>query len=391
MRYHCWIAALGLAAILGSALPAQPQGVKDRVKGLFHPKERAKKKQVNKDLMLSCIQQKAWMAYFKDDEGEVSPLRDTMSTENDEDWLGLRFTDYDGPRIRLGVLQVINKSAEAEENGGNGKIEVPVSGIREMLTVALFNTKRFDVIEQKRVEEVEKQQTRKDVTAPSPATIVSLGKVLDAQYLVYGTVNEWNPERGTKRVGPGGIFGGSKQEAEVAITFVLTDVATGQNLFTTAERARMGEWSFSYGGGQQGTEQKTPVSYAVRACANKAALKIASFLRNRKWKGSIVDVKGPNKVYVNAGSQQGMSPQLLLSVFTVKGIVRDAEGRMALGEDLQGTGTLMVDSVQPGFSIAHVQNGCKGIRKGDRVQLASPPSPPPVPPGCSAMDHSLAP
>lgn len=383
MRQRWWIAALGLAAVLGMDVPSHALGIKE----LFHPKERAKKKQANKDLMVSCIQQKAWMAYFKDDEGEISPLRDTMNTDNDEDWLGLHFTDYDGPRIRLGVLQVLNKSAEAEESGWNGKIEVPVAGIREMLTVALFNTKRFDVIEQKRVEEVEKQQTRKDVTAPSPATIVSLGKVLDAQYLVYGTVNEWNPDRGTKRVGPGGIFGGSKQEAEVAITFVLTDVASGQNLFTTTERARMGEWSFSYGGGQQGTEQKTPVSYAVRACANKAALKIASFLRNKKWKGSVVDVKGQD-VYINAGSQQGMTPELRLTVFTIKGIVKDEEGRMTLGEDLKGIGTLSVDAVQPGFSIAHVVNGCKGIKKKDRVELASQPVFPPVPAGCAEMDKS---
>jgi curli biogenesis system outer membrane secretion channel CsgG len=390
MRHRWWIAALSLAAVLALALPARPQGVKDRFKSLFHPKERAQKKQENKDLMLSCIHQKAWLAYFKDDEDVISPIRDTMNTDNDDDWLGLQFSDYDGPRIRLGVLKVINKSAETEENGGTGRIEVPVSGIQEMLTAALSDTRRFDVVEQKRAEEIKKQQTRKDVMEPSPTSIKEVGKLLGAQYLVYGTVNEWSPDRGRKSVGPGGVFGGAKQEAEVAITFFLTDVADGQNLFTTIERARMGEWSFSFTDGKQGTEQKTPVSYAVRACANKAAFKIARFLRDQKWKGSVVNVQGP-KIYVNAGSRQGMSPQLLLSVFKVKGIIKDVEGRMTLGEDLQGTGTLMVDSVQPGFSIAHVQNGCKGIKIGDRVELASPPSPPPVPPGCSGMDHSIAP
>jgi len=390
MRHRWWIAALSLAAVLGLALPARPQGFKDRVKGLFHPKEHAKKKQENKELMLSCIHQKAWLAYFKDDEGAISPIRDTMNTDNDDDWLGLQFTDYDGPRIRLGVLKVINKSAESEEYEGAARIEVPVSGIQEMLTAALYETKRFDVVEQKRVEEIKKQQTRKDVMEPSPASLKEAGKVLGAQYLVYGTVNEWNPNRGRKSVGPGGVFGGTKQEAEIVITFALTDVANGQTLFTTNERARMGEWSFSFANGQQGTEQKTPVSYAIRACANKAAFKIATFLRDQKWKGTVVDVQGP-KIYVNAGSRQGMSPQLLLSVFKVARIIKDAEGRMSLGEDLQGTGTLMVDSVQPGFSIAHVQNGCKGIKIGDRVELASAPTPPPVPQGCSAMDKTLAP
>jgi hypothetical protein len=178
-----WIAALLTVGALGWALPSQA-GIKD----LFHPKERAKKKQENKELILSCIQQKAWMAYFKDPDDVITPIRDTMNTENDDDWLGLRFTDYDGPRIRLGVLQVINKSAEAEEGGWNGKIEVPVAGIREMLTVALFNTKRFDVVEQKRDADIKKEQTRDDLMEPSPATIRSAGSVLGAQYLVYGTV-----------------------------------------------------------------------------------------------------------------------------------------------------------------------------------------------------------
>lgn len=386
MRHRWWIAALCTAALFGQSLPTQSLGIKDLLKF----KKRSAEKQENRDLMLSCIQQKAWLAYFKDADGAISPVRDTMNTDNDEDWLGLRFTDYDGPRIRLGVLRVINKSAESDETDSNGKIEVRVAGIREMLTAALFETKRFDVIEQKRVTEVEKQQTRKDVAEPSPSTILNAGKVLGAQYLVYGTVNEWSPDRSRRSVGPGGIFGGAKQEAEVSITFVLTDVANGQNLFTTTERARMGEWSFSYGDGQQKTENKTPVSYAVRACANKAALKIASFLRDRKWKGSVVKVKGSD-VYINAGSQQGMGPNLQLSAFTVTDIIKDTEGRMVLGEAMQGIGTLSVDSVQPGFSIAHAVNGCKKIKKGDRVELATQPVPPPGPPECKKMDATQAP
>jgi curli biogenesis system outer membrane secretion channel CsgG len=415
MRHRCWISALLAVAALGLALPSQA-GVKD----LLH-----RKKQVNKDLALSCIQQKVWLAYFKDDKDNISPIRDTMNTKDDSDWLGLRFTDYDGPRIRLGVLKVINKAAETEENGGTGRIAVNVAGIQEMLTVSLFNTKRFDVVEEKRAAEVKKEQTRTDVMAPSPNTIMHEGKLLDAQYLVYGTVNEWTPNRGKKSMatttggsalgglkkhladltGVGGV-GGTKQEAEVAITFVLTDVANGQNLFTTTERARMGEWSLKIVGAETGgTEQKTPVSYAVRACANKAALKIATFLRDRKWIGSVVDVKKPTKsaksaksskstksaIYINAGSQQGMAPDTLLLVLRVEGIVKDTEGRMILGEDLKAIGTLKVDTVQPGFSIAYVENTSKEIKKGDRVELATKPVLPPPPQGCKEMDQTLAP
>ncbi|HZF13757.1 MAG TPA: CsgG/HfaB family protein [Thermoanaerobaculia bacterium] len=388
MRYRRWIIALTLAAFLGPA-PSSQAGIKD----LLHRKEKKKQEQAQVGL---CIKQRAWIGYYQDDDGVRAAVRDTQSTENDQDWIGLRFTEYDGPRIRLGVLKVINKSAESEERGWAEKIEVPVSGIQEMLTVALYNTRRFDVVEQKRIQEVEGQQARKDVVEPSPTSIVNMGKVLGVQYLVYGTVNEWTPDRAHRSVGSGGLpglgglggmFKGGKNEAEVAITFSLTDVSNGQILYTTAERARMGEWSFGVGGpeGGGGTTQKTPVGYAIQACANKAAFKIATFLRNRKWRGSVVDIKGPD-IYINAGNQQGMAPQTKLSVNAVKGIVRDAESGTILGEDLRGIGTLEVIVVQTGFSVARVIDGCKGIKKGDRVELATAPVPPPTTPECAALD-----
>lgn len=339
---------------------------------------------------LACVRQRAWLAYFQDDEGQISPVRSTQNIDNDEDWIGLRFTDFDGPRIRLGVLKSIDKS---EERSSKDRIEVPVAGIQEMLTVALYNTKRFDVIEQKRVQEVQEQQTRKDVVEPSPTSIVNIGKVLGAQYLVYVTVNEWNPELASRNTGPGAIFNLGKKDAEVAITFTLTDVSSGQILFTTAERARMGEWSVGVGtpgGGDGVTQQNTPVGYAVRACANKAAYKIADFLKNRKWKGSVVEIK-KNVVYINAGSQQGMAPQTMLSAQAVMGLVKDRESGTVLGEDLRGIGTLEVVTVQPGFSIAEIKEGCKGLKVGDRVELATEPVPPEVSRECTALEASLAP
>lgn len=345
---------------------------------------------VRRDLIQECIEKKAWLAFFKDDKGRILPVRDTQGTSNDADWLGLRFTDYDGPRIRLGVLKVINRAPETEEREVGGQIEVPVSGIQEMLTVSLYGTKRFDVIEQRRIEEIQKQQTRKDVLVPSPGSIMKVGKALNAQYLVYGTVNEWIPDRSRKGLRPLGPLGGTKQESEVAITFSLADVKNGQILFTTSERAKLGEWSLDFQQEKTGagsTRQTTPVSYAIRVCSNKAALKIAAFLRDRKWEGSVVQIKGRD-VYVNAGSQQGMGQGLLLAVYRSKGTIRDLDPRMILGEDLMGIGGLEVYAVQPGFSIGRAKEATMDYKKGDRVEVARVSPPPPVPEGCKELDGS---
>ncbi|HYH47293.1 MAG TPA: CsgG/HfaB family protein [Thermoanaerobaculia bacterium] len=387
MKKLWWITALCTAAALGLALPSEAKE-SGKFKRILKPGERQKYQQQ----IEACVKKGAFIAYFKDDKGNLEPVRDTFNTQDDEEWLGLRFSEYEGPRIRLGVLRVINKSAEGEEREGSGRIEVPVAGIQDMLTSALYETKRFDVVEQKRVEEVKAQQTRTDTSEPAPVTIMNTGKVLGVQYLVYGTVNEWNPERGSRRLGPA-QFKAGKNEAEVTITFSLTDVSNGQILFTTSERARLGEWSFAFGGGPNGesgeAKQNTPVNYAIRACANKAAFKIATFLRDRKWKGSVVEIKKDGKktdYYINAGSQQGMAPNTKLSVQSVQGIVKDSETRTVLGEDLRGIGTLEVIAVQTGFSIARVVEVSKAVKKGDRVELATDPVIPPVPAECMALD-----
>jgi curli biogenesis system outer membrane secretion channel CsgG len=390
MKHRLWIAVLGMAALLGLVLPSHAMGLMSWLH-LGGGK--------TADQIASCVQRRAWMAYFKSGDGKMAPVRDTMNTDNDDDWIGLRFTDYEGPRIRLGVLKVINK-APAAEDGQNQKLQVPVSGIQEMLTVALYDTKRFDVIEQKRIQDVEHEQKRKDVAEPSPNTIINMGKVLGAQYLVYGTVNEWDPDRGGSSMGPGKFFKHEKKESEVAITFSLTDVASGQILYTTAERARLGSQSFSWmvpsetasrgarlpGGGGSSTE-KTPTNYLIQACANKAAFKIATFLRDRKWTGSIVDIKKAD-IFINAGSQQGMAPQAKLSVLSFERVLRDRENGTVLGEVTHGIGTLEVITVQTGFSIARIAEGCKKIKTGDRVELATPPAPQPSVPECDRLDKS---
>jgi hypothetical protein len=238
---------------------------------------------------------------------------------------------------------------------------------------------------------------------------MTVGRVLGAQYLVYGTVNEWDPNRASSGMKSGGgiralsskilgktfagavgSIGSSKKEAEVAVTFSLTDVANGQILFTTSERARLGERSLHWTAGtgeQMGSAASTPVNYVVRACANKAAFKIATFLRTRKWKGSVVQIKGAD-IFINAGSQQGMAPDSKLAVQAVRGLVRDPENHTILGEDLHGIGTLKVIAVQPGFSIARVFEGCKGLKPGDRVELATDPVPPQRIAACDALDPS---
>lgn len=340
--------------------------------------------QSKKAQIVTCIQAKAWPAYLVDKDGDPLPVRDTIDTGNDTEWLGLRYTPFEGPKLRLGVIRVENQSARFSADAANRQTEVPVAGIEELVTVALFNTGRFDVIERKKLNLVLREQGRKEAVEPSPKQLFEAGQVLGIQYLVYGTVHEWVPDRSNKK---GGLarFAGKKQEAEVAINFTLTDIANAQIHFTTVERAKIGEWALDFStkeGAAGGTTVRTPISYAVQACVNKAAFRIMLWLQGRSWKGAVVNIKGPD-LYINAGSDQGIKPGLRLSLFSRKGAIFDRN--IYLGEDLKGNGTLKVVSAQPGFSIARVEEGGKGIKLYDRVEITEPMVQAPVPPECSAM------
>lgn len=388
-------------------------------------------KKMDQELAKNCVKDSAWLAYFTDPDGTLAPVRDTGNSDHDEDWLGLRFTKYEGPRIRLGVLSVVNRTAETEASDGKEHLAVPAAGIQEMLTVALYDTKRFDVIEQKRIEEIKREQTRTDTlslaeslqtntatvnhSAPSkrtrtaaaelsPPAITSVGRVLGAQFLVYGTVNEWTPDRINRSAsGPSGLLSripgaGSlvgalgtpklaKNEAEVAITVTLADVATGQVLYTTTQRARVGASHLDLGGGSAGGEssEKTPVTYAIAASANKAAFEIARFLKDRKWNGAIVAREGA-KIYVNSGSQGGMQPGTVLRVKKVIKNVFDEESHTFLGEDTDNLCSITILKVAANFSVAGVvpPQDCPEIQTRYRVEVDKKLEPSPPRPECGS-------
>ena len=65
----------------------------------------------------------AWEAYIHDGEGRDRTLVQPVEQNDDDDWRFLKFTDYKGPRGRLAILRVENKSinpqSEDDEDGAS--------------------------------------------------------------------------------------------------------------------------------------------------------------------------------------------------------------------------------------------------------------------------------
>ena len=172
-----------------------------------------------------------------------------------------------------------------------------------------------------------------------------------------------------------GAIGGGKTTAEIAMSFRIVDATSGKVLFSETVRAEAGSWGLVLGGfggpggGMAGLDRSSPIGYAVQSCLNKAAYKIAMFLKERSWTGAVAKVEN-GKVYVNAGSDSGLATGSKLIALSKGESIIDPTTGLSLGDDTDVIGHLQVTTVKEKFSIATVLEGCDGLKAGDLVELA---------------------
>jgi len=350
------LTCLGLAVspIIVAAAPVEA--------GLF---KKNKDKKAEKILAESYQPGPGWEGYFRDPDGLTKKIVEPVEVNPDRDWLGLTFTDYDGPKLTIGVMKIENRTPYGEATGSYWRgIEVPTAGIEELLTTALYQTHRFEIIERKRLGQVLGEQRLGTSGIISEQTAAETGKVQGVDYLIYGAVNEWTPEKGGRSFG--GIVG--KKDAEVTMSFTVADPVSGSVLYQITERGKAGSWAIGAFGAN--VEKKSPTGYAVEACVNKAVYALAHWLEERPWRGSVVKIDR-DQVFINAGRDHGMTMGMKLIALSKGDELIDPETGLSLGSNLQAIGTLMITAVSEKFSTATIFEGCEGLRPGDRVELSS--------------------
>jgi hypothetical protein len=318
-----------------------------------------KKKDKEKELV-PFVPRGVWEAYFHDEEGRDRALLQPVEKNDDKDWMFLKFTDYKGPLVRLAILPVENKSprfeSEHDEEGGH---EVPLNQIEDLFSTSLFNTNRFTVIERKRIQSAISEQNLGSSDRINQASAVKVGQLLGADYLIIVAVNEWTPRKSGY-----GAVGIGQSTAEVALSFRVLNAATGELTYSGTERATAGSLNFVIG------HKEAPITYSLQSCLNKGAYRLANFLKVQPWRGAVAQIKG-NKVYINAGSNRGITTGMKLTALSKGEAVIDPETHRSLGNDTEVTGTLMVTTVSETYSIAAISQGCKGLKVGDQVEIAA--------------------
>ncbi len=321
----------------------------------------------------------AWQAYLHDDKGQECVMPQPVENASDREWMFLRFTEYRGPKPRLAIMRADNQS---------GYQDIPIDGLEGLLGTIIFNTQRFVLVERQRLSNALDEQDFGVGGRISEPTAAAIGKVQGAEYLIFTEVVEWAPEkskiggRGGKSRSwyrKGGAIAGSvsKSKAEVAINFRVVDAVTSTVLTTFTTRAVSKSWGIGGGGGKGGGlfgglgfSKNAPISYAVQAAMAKATYKIAYFLTERPWRGSVMDVID-NVVMINAGSDQGIERNMIMTVLHKGRELIDPETGQSRGSRVEVIGTARVTAVEPGFSEAAIVDGCDGVTRGDRVEILS--------------------
>jgi curli biogenesis system outer membrane secretion channel CsgG len=329
----------------------------------------------------------SWEGYFLNERGVARPVLHPVEQNKDKEWMDLRFTEYGGPKIRLAVMGVENKTAGAEAADETRAVtvtenpaEVPVSAIDEMLTSAVMSTRRFEMVERSAIEALLSEQDLGASGRVAQGSAAETGKLIGAEYLLFASVNEWTPNKsqvgGAGGSGRGALsaIGAQKSQAEVSMSFRVVDVSTGQVLFATTERATLGNWKIGLGGsdgsaaGVLGYEKKTPIGYAVQACMNKGIYKVAYWFQDRPWRGAVMKV-GEGRVYINAGRNSGVAEGMVLSALSEGSKLVDPVTGTVLGAETQRVGTLRVVQVEDKYSVAEIAQGCEKLKVGDKVEL----------------------
>ena len=177
---------------------------------------------------------------------------------------------YSGPRARISVAEIRDRTAA----GGLSphwmeRFNIPWKeigeGMREMLTTALFKTKRFAVLERAMLDEVMKEQDLAGSGRVQPGTGAATGGILGADLIVAGAVTEFVADALTAKVGAdawGTQVDGSMTKGYVSLDIRVIDAKTSEIVVATRVTGRTSDYGLEADPGQ---ESKLPVSLSVFA------------------------------------------------------------------------------------------------------------------------------
>lgn len=281
----------------------------------------------------------------------LNPLRASQAADSDY--------GYFGPKKTIAV-------ARFDAHGGfianYGSWDIG-GGLAAMMVSELEKTNRFRVVSRSDLDAVfrEQEYSMRGLTATDT---VKAGRLLGAQYLIRGSVTEFDAAEKGKGISFGGKLGGvlgslspRSQTGHVTIDISVIDSTTGLIVETfTAEKKiksralalNLAHRDFSFGGDNF---SKTSLGKAARGAISQAVDHIASAMTNLPWEAQVAQVHS-NKLFVNAGMDSGLRVGDTLHIHRVTEQIIDPVTGEILGSEETEIGTAEVQSVKDRYAVA---------------------------------------
>lgn len=272
------------------------------------------------------------------------------------------------PKMTIAVSEFDNKS------GWSGAWEIGW-GMQEMMATSLVNSGRFTVLERQDLSAVLAEQDLGASGRTGDGAAAAIGKLGKAQILISGAVTEFEEKKGGEGAGigiAGFRIGGSHEQAHVAINVRIYDTSSGEVLdsIRVEGSADAGGLSLGYShsdfSGDLGGFRKTPLGKATAEAIDEAVKRIVSRLKSVPWQGKLIKADGA-KVFINAGTEGGMSNGLEFDVYRQGEALVDPDTGMTLGADTEKIGRVKVTDAKEKYSVAEIVSGT-GMQRGDLVR-----------------------
>lgn len=209
---------------------------------------------------------------------------------------------YNGPRARVAVAdfewKVGGSGSTTKMTFGGQTMEISqnrqsgyTTGLRDMLTTAMVQSKRYRVLERQNLSSLQKEMAL-GKSGYTDKSGIQKGAIKGADLLVMGAITGWEPgtSGGGGGIGGGGLLGkagalfgavrGGYKKSSMAMDIRIVDTSTSEVLAATrvegvAKDISLGGALAGFGGsggmvGGLGAYAKTPMEKAIRTCLYNA-------------------------------------------------------------------------------------------------------------------------
>jgi curli biogenesis system outer membrane secretion channel CsgG len=282
---------------------------------------------------------------------------------------------------RLAVLDFEFASTGLTGLGLTGTVG-PAKGVSDLLTNRLVQNGTFIMVERSRINQILAEQNLGASGRIEPATAAQIGRLLGADAVIIGTINQFNVEESRSEVNIG-FFGiatsTQKQKADVKLTARIVSTTTGEILAVaegsgTADKVTGGATVYGIGGGSMTDARDQLLSAAaeqavdqlVNGLVQQAAV-IAALPPLLPDVIAIVADVAAGRVVLNKGAKDGLRPGMVLSVERVIREIKDPQTGKVLRKDTQPVGRVQLTEVDAVSAVGRILSG-QGLKVGDAAK-----------------------